>query len=396
MKESIFPAFRALWQVMVREYYRYLGNRTYLFVTLIGPLLSFALIIWIFYQGVPRELPVALVDLDQTPLSRKIARMADATPIARLSAKFTSTDEAFSAMKKGLADAVFIIPEGCERQVMLGEQVSVILCLNNANVLKGGLITSGLSKSVMTLSAGIRIMTKTKQGQSWEQATAQAMPVMTGTHILFNPFVNYSYFLVSSLLPVMLIVFVLMGCTYATGSELKQGSGPDWLKTANGNILIALFGKLIPYTALYFMMALVMNHFLFSYMGVPLHGHLHILLVSQLLLILGYQFLSVFLTGLTANLRLSLSLAGAYTMMALTFSGLTYPLQAMPALARAFAGIFPFTYYLETFIGQALRNEPSGNALSPMLGLWAFIFLGMTMVPRMKYILSNHEYWGKI
>jgi len=382
-------------RVMQREYQRFGTRATYAFFAFIGPLVAFTLVIWLFSYNVPRELPVALVDQDHTPLSRKLASVADATPIAHLQS-FPDIEAAKEAFMQGKVDAIYLIPSGTEKNILSGLQADVVLYLNNTNVLKGGLLTSGIMKSCMTLSAGIQVLSRTKKGETWDQAVEATMPVMPDTHILFNPFINYSYFLASMLLPVMLIVFVLMGSVYAIGTELRQGTGLHWLESAGGNIWTALLGKMLPYTFIFLIQAWIMDLLLFHYLEVPLHGHLHVLLVTQLLLILSYQFLAVFLLALTFNLRFSLSLAAAYTMMALTFSGLTYPIADMPPLARSFASLFPFTYYLQNFIGQAMRNEPPANGLIPMLWLWAFIVLGILFVPRLRYLLTDEKYWGKI
>ncbi|MEI6697348.1 MAG: ABC transporter permease, partial [Bacteroidota bacterium] len=221
------------------------------------------------------------------------------------------------------------------------------------------------------------------------------LPIQLHSVVLFNPFISYSYFLTMGLMPVILIVFTLLGTTHAIGSELLRGSGPKWLEAANGNIVYALLGKVLPYTLIFTLIAIFMNVILFYNLGLPLHGKLHIILISEFLLILSYQFLSIFLLGLFSNLRLCLSVGSAYSMLALTYSGLTFPVTAMPAFAQAFANIFPFTYWLKIFVGQTLRGEPAANSIAPMYVLWAFILLGMLFIPRLKHLLLNKEHWGK-
>ena len=368
----------------------------YLFITFVGPLLAFYLVMWIFSGSVPRDLPVAVVDLDHTAMSRQIVRMTDATPIASVNRSFTSLQEARVAMEKGKADAILDIPNGTEKDILRGGSSNVALYLNNANVLKGGLLNSGIKKALSTFSAGVKLQLKMKAGATQSQAMQQIQPVMLRSEVLFNPFISYSYFLTSSLLPVMLIVFTLMGTTFAIGTEMQQGTGPQWLEMADNNIFVALAGKIVPYTVIYFCVAMVMNVILFYSLGVPLRGNLHILLIAELLMIVSYQFLAIFLIGLFGNLRLGLSLGGAYTMMALTFSGLTYPIFGMPAVAQALAHIFPFTFWLKIFISQSLRGEPAANGLLPMLAFWLFMALGALYIPRLKYVLLTRKFWGKI
>lgn len=383
-------------RVFSREIRRISGSWPLLFLTLIGPVLSFLLVMWIFSSNIPRDLPVAVVDLDHTALSRKAARMVDAAPIAAIHKNYLSLEAAKKALEAGTVDAVLLIQEDCEKSIMQGNNTILPLYLNNANVVKGGLLTSGIRKALATLSTGIKMQMQMKAGASPSQALAKVLPIQLNAVVLFNPYVSYSYFLTSSLFPLMLIVFTLLGSIYAIGIELKDGSGPDWLNAANKNIFIALAGKLLPYTLLFMATAMLMNSLLFNFLDAPLNGKLHLVLMGEFFMIIAYQSLAIFLLGLFSNLRLSLSLGSAYTMMALTFSGLTFPLFGMPAFAQAFARIFPFTYWLQIFISQSLRGEPAAHAIGPMFAFWAFIGLGLLFIPRLKYLLLSEKNWGKL
>ena len=136
-----------------------------------------------------------------------------------------------------------------------------------------------------------------------------------------------------------------------------------------------------------------MNIFLMKTLGTPLHGSLFAILLSELLLIISYQFLAILFVKLTANLRLSLSLGSAYTMMALTFSGLTFPSMAMPILAKLFSLIFPYTYWLRIFMSQTLRGEPVEEVVFSFLAFIPFILAGFLAFPGMKRKLSHARYW---
>jgi ABC-2 type transport system permease protein len=367
-----------------------------LFVTFLGPLFSFFLITCIFYSSVPRDLPVAIIDMDHTPISRQMARMIDATSIAAVNRNFTSLDEAKKAIENGTVDAALYIPAGTEKEIYHGLSARPALYLNNGNVVKGGLLNSGIRKALGTLSAGIKLQVQMKNGYIQDQAMSRIMPVQLRSELLFNPYISYSYYLTAGLLPILLIVFIILGTVYSVGSELYQGTGPGWLKSANDNIIVAITGKILPYTLIYYSMAMFMNIILFKFLGMPLRGNLHMILVSELLLILSYQFVSIFLVSLTTNMRLSMSLGAAYSMLALTYSGLTFPAFGMPAIGQAFSCIFPFTYWIKILIGQSLRGEPLSNGIWPMYTLFLFIILGILYIPRLRYMLLNKKRWGKI
>ena len=91
-----------------------------------------------------------------------------------------------------------------------------------------------------------------------------------------------------------------------------------------------------------------------------------------------------------------MSVASAYSMLAITFSGLSFPVFGMPAFGQAFSAIFPFSYWLRILISQSLRGEPTVNGIVPMIALVAFMILGVLFIPRLKQMLLNEKRWGKI
>jgi ABC-2 type transport system permease protein len=221
-------------------------------------------------------------------------------------------------------------------------------------------------------------------------------PVKLHQHILFNPSGNYSYFLLTSILPLMLVVFTLFSSVYAIGIEVKEGTGPDLLEHSSGSVIVAVVGKLFPYTILLMVTTVVMNVVIFLQMETPLRGDFFMIVLGEITLVVSYQLIAVLLISLTSNLRLSLSLATAYSMMALTFSGLTFPRFGMPALVHVFSALFPFTYWVEIFISQAIRGENVMNPFISLSSMLVFILVSVAFLPKLKRILSEEKYWGKI
>jgi ABC-2 type transport system permease protein len=394
--EQTFIRKNPFFRVLLREIDRMSGSTIYVFTTLIGPLISFVILLSIFSAGVPRDIPVGVVDMDNTNLSRKISMWIGATQEAEVTMRLPNQEEAYRQMADGKIDAVIIIPENTEKNILKGVSQPVSVFINNTNLLKGGYLQKGIYKALATLSGGIKLQFVMKTGLPEKQARAKILPVNLQQHILFNPFGNYSYFLLSALLPLMIVIFTLLSSVFAVGIEVREGTGPEWLEHANGSLIVGLAGKLLPYTVLLSVVTVVMNVVLFVQMGTPLRGNFAFIVMGELGMIVTYQMLAVLLVAVTANLRLALSLASAYSMMALTFSGLTFPLFAMPLLAKVFAYLFPFTQWVKIFISQAIRGEDAVHAIIPMSVYVLFILLSVCFLPRMKRVLREERFWGKI
>ncbi len=394
--EQTFFRKNPFFRVFFREIDRMSSSTIYLFTTLIGPLISFVILLTIFSNGVPRNLPVGVVDLDHTSLSRKITMWIGATPEAEVAMHFPNQEEAYQQMREGKLDAIVLIPDGTEKNILKGSSQTIPVFINNSNILKGGFLQKGIYKSLATLSGGIKLQFAMKSGLPESQAKAKVQPVRLQQHVLFNPFGNYSYFLLSALLPLMVIIFTLLSNIFAVGTEVREGTGPEWLEHSGGSLIVALAGKLLPYTILLLIDVMVMNVVLFIQMGTPLQGSFAFIVLSEFVLIFTYQMVAVFIIAVTANLRLGLSLGSAYGMMALTFSGLTFPQFAMPAAASGFSYLFPFTYWVKIFISQAIRGEAIVHALIPLVLSVLFILLSVSFLPRLKRVLRDEKYWGKV
>ena len=383
----------ALFRVIRRETRRIAGSWVLIFTTMIAPVAAFLVIIWLFSDGVVRDLPVAVVDMDHTAFSSRVSRLVDATAVCKVTCSLNSEEEARKMMDAGKIDAIIVLPADLEQKIPNNNAPAVAVYINNTNVVKGGALKSGLYTTLSTISAGVKVQVAIKKGQTPAQAIERARPVKVNVHLLFNPFGNYSYFLVLGLLPLLAVVFIFLGSVYALGMELKEGTAGELISLSRNNVVVALTGKMIPYTFLFFMDMMIMNILLLRTLGTPLRGSLVVILISELLLIISYQLLAVLILKLTSNLRLSLSLGSAYTMMALTFSGLTFPPMAMPWIAKLFSLIFPYTFWLQIFMSQTLRGEPLTEVVLPFLAFVPFILGGFLAFPGMKRKLSHPRYW---
>ncbi len=360
------------------------------------PVGSFLLFAELLSEGVARNIPIAAVDEDHTTLSRQLLRMIDATPTARIAYEPTDMIEAERLMRLGRIMAIVQVPARFQQEILGNTQTHLRSYITGTNLTANGLLAKDIQTAVTTFSAGIQISLLTARGLTERQAMAQLQPVRFDKHVLFNPYINYGYYLGPSFLPMMLLVFTILSTIYALGSELKYRTAGEWLSTAGGSIGVAVAGKLLPTTVAMFLLSEGMFFLLFHTIGVPLNGSLALLSVGNLLFILSYQSIGLLIVALMSNLRLSLSLGGGYSVLAFSFSGLTFPLMAMYPAMQALSRIFPFTYYTDLILDQALRGAPVVDSLPRLGALLLFILLPLLALPRLHKISSDPHYWGRL
>ena len=382
--------------VMRREMHRLTHQPMYFVLMVVLPVVSFAFFALLFNKGAIRNIPIAVLDEDHTTLSRKVAQMIDDTPTAMVAYDIQSMGEGERLMREGKIVAVVQIPAFFEKNILSNSQTHLENYVSGTNIAVNGLLSKDIQTAVTTFTAGIQLQVLMKQGLTQRQAMAQLMPVRFDRHILFNPHINYGYYLSPSFMPMMLMIFVVMVTVFAIGTELKHATSREWMAAGNDSVGAALLGKVLPITAVMFLISLVMLVINFKIVGTPLNGSLPVILVGTLLFILSYQSISVLIVALLANLRLSLSIGGGYSVLAFTFSGLTFPIMAMWEPMRWVSKIFPFTFYTDIFVDQMLRGTPWVYSLPDLGYMMLFIVLPLLCLPRLKRVCTEEKFWGRL
>lgn len=386
---------RNIHHTALRELQRITRQPMYWVLMVLLPLISFAFFAVIFREGVARNIPVALYDEDHSSLSRKLGQMIDDTPTALVAYEVQSMLEAEQLMLEGKISAIIHIPPQFEQHILGGVPVRVVGSLSGTNITVNGLLAKDIQAAVTTFQAGVQLQQLMARGLSEKQAMAQIQPVRFVKHVLFNPYINYSYYLSPSFMPMMLMIFTMLITVFAIGTELKGGTARTWLATAGDSPLAALVGKMSPLIVVMLLMTLVMFLILFKIVGIPINGNIHLLLLGTVLFILAYMSIGIFIIALVSNLRLSLSLGGGFCVLAFTFSGLTFPTMAMYPAMQLFSRIFPFTYYTDLFINQALRGAPAVDSIVDLGALAVYLVLPLAVLGRLRTICTNENYWGR-
>ncbi len=387
---------KGFFAVMAREIRRIQSRPVYLMFSVTFPLISMLFLVSVFSQGVPREFPVAVFDADNSALSRQIVRMIDSTPSVKVVERVTDFTEGRKLIERRNVYSFVVIPKNTEKDVLRGASPSIIGYYNNIYLLPATLSYRSIYSVVKTVSTGIKIQIRMKKGEMEKSAFEKSMPIRIDVHKLFNPYLNYQYFLAGGFMPAMFQIFVVVCSIFALGYELKRGTAGDWINTAGGSVFKALSGKLFPYLIIFFIMGFFMNSLLINFVKIPLKGSFFLITVSNVLFILAAMAVAIVIVAVFANLRFALSIGSGYTAIAFTFSGLTFPETSMPLLLRYLGEGIPLTHHLRIFISQAFRGAPYFTTYESFAALALFLVLPLFAHHRWSVIINSEKYWGKI
>ena len=345
------------------------------------PIVSFFILWWIFSAGLATKLPIAVVDLDHSQMSRSLISYYDANPTLSVQS-IESEAQARALMRTADVYALVIIPNSLEKDSKLGLAPMVSAYYNAQFMVAGKLISSSLQKSQGTFNAKQSVGAALSKGDiKLTQAKATALPIQNQTTALFNSNNHYAQFIVSAALPAFWQVLIMAVMVITLGSELKNDSLKIWLARKPWQKITA---KLVFFGSILFFHGLLFCYFMYGYLGWPMRGSLSILLLALLVCLIASQVLTLLFMLLFNDMARAMSFAGALAAPSFAFMGISFPVGDMSWFAQFWRSLIPITHYIEVQIAQANYGAPLMQSMPSIIKLLMFfvVFLSVAFLVR--------------
>ena len=315
--------------------------------------LAYPLIYSIAYQNnVVRDIPVTIVDLDNTSSSRQMIRMLDATKEVVVAQEAGSLYEARQLFWDGHSKGIVLIPEGFEKELLKGFQTSVSVYCDASYFLIYKETLSGTIQSAGTLSAGIEIKRLMATGSSEEQAIEQRDPMPSKFYNLYNPSGSYGSYVMPGMILIILQQTLLIGIGMIGGAGKEKRNNQEvvpGVKVKQGMFSV-VFGKGLAYFMIYIPNIAFTQVYLAEWFGFPDKGSF----IDVCILLIPYLFSVIFL-GLTIYM---LFRRREHSIMTLVFispivlfvSGLSWPESSIPSLLYQISHVLPSTSMIPAFL----------------------------------------------
>ena len=361
------------------------------------PLLAVAMLWWTFSAGLPNRLPIGVLDQDHSALSRQLIRFLQATPGLQVLRPYDNSTEVTQAMRRAEVYAVVSIPPDFARSLKLGQAAQVTLLHNAQLGTHSSLIQRDVRNAVGTLSAGVELVARNKRGEPALATLVSMEPIKTSLLTLFNPSLNYEQFLAAALIPALLHILAMTAGAWTVGRELRDRSVADWLRThaSWASTAAALLGKLLwPWLGLGLVGTLAMLWLTLGRGWHPAGSLAWVLLALWVFLALSLA-MGALASSATRSLRTGLSATGFITAPAFAFSGVGFPLQSMPVLARGWAEVLPYTHYIRLQMEQLQMAAPLAYSAPTLMALALFaIVLIALCASLLNRCAGQPETWG--
>lgn len=384
--------FRNIYQIAMREMRILLKNPIYLFCMVAFPIMVMFFFTSMMDDGLPQDMPVGIVDLDNSSTSRSLTRRLDAFQNTKIVARYQSVAEARQAIQRNEIYAFLYIPKGTTEQLLSSRQPKISFYYSMTSLASGALLFKDL-KTISTLgSAAVGQATMRAKGFTDAQIQTFLQPIRIDLHQIANPWTNYNAYLSTMLVPGMFMLFAFLISAYSIGTELKFGTSREWMAMADNNIFVALLGKFLPQTLIFLAIVYVYEYYVFYVLHFPHLGSAWMIALLGLLQVLAAQGFGIFAFGLMPSLRMSMSVCSLWAVLSFSMAGSAFPVMGMDAPLQSLSWLFPLRHYYMIYQITVFNGFPLLEAWFHLAALVAFTLLPWLVVKKIKNAMLTYVY----
>lgn len=315
----------------------------------------FAVPIYSFFYPLPystqavRHVPLVVVDLDASAMSRDIVSQLAAMPSVRIDGTASSVEEARGALASGQIAGIVLVPENFARDVARGTPTAVTVFGTGAYPVQDKAVLGSVGAVVQVVAGGV---TATRMAHQGAPAGALLQAARAGPAFIDQPLYNlargYGSYVVAAvgILIVQQVMLMAIASLVATWLEARAGT----LFGAQRVGLSALVGTLIGFALFVFLSLLYFIGFVFWFQDYPRGGNFSGALAFAALTALTVACLGIALGAWFADRERAFQVMLATSVPFVFLCGIVFPREAMPAAVNALAWLVPSTPAIFGFV----------------------------------------------
>lgn len=333
---------------------------------------------FIYNNEVIREVPTAVVDYDNTALSRQYIRNVDATPDVHIVAHCTSMAEAEQLIKNREVYGIVRIPSDFTRNINTMQQAHVGVYADMSGLLYYKALLLANTNVSLAMNADIKV--QRKPSTTVEQDKVTQMPIRYEQVDLYNPQTGFAAFLIPAVLILVLQQTLVLGVGLSAGTDNESNRYRE-LQPINSHfngMLRIVFGKGFAYLLVYlwniaFVLEVVPRIFCLPQIGNPLD--LWLIAIPFLLAII---FMAMTVTFLIRQRETGFMLIVFASVPLIFLSGVSWPGVSIPTFWKYVSYLFPSTFGVNAYIKINSLGAEMGDVKPEWHALWIQTFFYFT------------------
>ena len=381
-----------IWVIAKREMMILMKNPIYLCCMVVFPLLTMLFFTSMLDEGVPQDMPVGVVDLDNSSTSRALVRRLDGFQTSRVVAHYASVAEARHAMQQNDIYGFLYIPKGTADNLLSARRPKVSYYYSNVSIAAGSLVMKDL-KTITTLgSAAVGQATMRARGFTPQQIQTFLQPIRIDLHQVANPWSNYNMYLSTVFVPGVMMLFMFLISAYSLGMELKFSRGKEWVAKADGNMLVAILGKFLPQAMVFLVLIFFYEFYIYNVLHFAHVGSVWMIVLLAVLEVFASIGFGVFIFGLMPSLRMSMSVCSLWGVLSFSLAGSAFPVMGMDSPIQAMTWLFPLRHYYMLYQITVFNGYPLIDAWFHLVALVAFTLMPWFVIRKIKNAMLTYVY----
>lgn len=372
---------RAMLAGLLRELRYLLKHKWDLCLVTLAPLFVIVMFSSMFAQGKPEQLPIAVIDQDQSGLSRNIQRYLSLNHTLQIAEITDNQADAEYLLNQNKIWGYVHIPAGAEQRLVQAQDAQISIAFNQSYFSVGNTVSSAMLLSTVQAAADFTGQNYLENKIPYLDAPAPNVKISP----LYNPGLNYEFYLEPYMIPAILHLLLCCCVAFSVGQELKFQTADQWLN--QHSLFSALLSKNLAYILIFSAWTWLWMVWLIGIRGWFVSGHLWLILAAQILLYSAYAFLSSAIVLATKNLSKTFGFIAVYGGSSLSFAGVTLPLNNAPLFTKFWAHIIPYTPYAKLQTEQWVIGSPLSSSLQPfaVLLIYAALYFALAYAFLKKY-----------
>ena len=376
---------------VARRELRIIRNRPLYLLGSVGVITFCALFyLTLMKDGLPHDIPIGVVDQDESTTSRNFYQQLDATQLGKV-VHYDTYESARADLMSGKILAMCVLPKGMNDDIQASRQPKITMYTNGLYLVGGALAWKQLLYMVNLTNGAVQREALRMRGYDEQQIMDLIQPVNVDFHQIGNTTTNYGYYLSNIMLPGVVEMIVIIVLIYSLGTELKYGTSRHLLRTAGDSITSALLGKLLVWTSIFSAIGFILIVLLYHWLHFPIAGSIWNMFLDMFLMILASESIGIFIVEMLPVPRLALSIGALYSTLGFSLAGFTLPIEAMPPYIQGLAAAFPLRHYFNFFVQEVFFGAGFAGWWKEVAYLLIFLFLPAIGLNRLKraYIYQN-------
>jgi len=335
-------------QLLQREIRLFFSNPVMPTLYIGGPVLFGLLFGFIYVDGKLNNLPVVVVDLDNSPASNRfIDILADMEALDVQHVYYENTETSQLLMGEQIHGAI-LIPERFEADLLQHRHPEINTYINNANLIPSGYISRSVYAAATALNTSLAVEGLKRNKVLGSLAAQQYEAFKVNTFRQFNPASNYSVFVWPSFLGIIMQSVILVVLAISFASEFENHTFANLVSLSSGSVFTAMFSKLIPYWILAFLLLGVYALY-FHLFRQSLPDKIGPVFLVFLIFVVTISFQGIIAGLLFKNQLQALQFLIILSMPAYVSSGFSWPFEQDGPAAKLYGGAFPYMSFVNGF-----------------------------------------------